>query len=182
MSITTTRSAERVTLPQLDLPLVAVFVGTDHHPFDRVLSWADEVASAGQHRWFVQHGSSDLPGSLSGEGILSASAMAELLERADAVVTHAGPGMVMEARAAGHLPIVVPRDSGLGEHVDDHQLRFSRRIADSGLVTLVRDQADFAGALEQTLSHGRIARTDDVRAHQTAARFGRLVDQLVQRA
>ena len=181
MSITTHRSAERFSPIRQDLPLVAVFVGTDHHPFDRVLTWAGEVAASGQHQWFVQHGSSVLPGRLSGEGILPASDMAELLDRADAVVTHAGPGMIMEARAAGHLPIVVPRDSGLGEHVDDHQLRFARRIADSGLVTLVHDQSDFTAALELTLRHGRIARTDDHRAAQASARFGRLVDQLVHR-
>lgn len=181
MSITVHRSAERVAPPRQDLPLVAIFVGTDHHPFDRVMAWADEVAAAGRHRFFVQHGSTVLPGSLEGDGILAASAMTELLEQADAVVTHAGPGMVMEARAAGHLPIVIPRDSGLGEHVDDHQLRFASRIADSGLVTLVHDRADFAAALDQTLRHGRIARTDDDRAHEASARFGRLVDQLVHR-
>ncbi|WP_341926713.1 glycosyltransferase [Nocardioides psychrotolerans] len=181
MSITTHRSAEPQTLPRLDLPLVAVFVGTDHHPFDRVLGWADAVAAHGRHRWFVQHGSTSLPGSLDGEGILSTTAMSELLERADAVVTHAGPGMIMEARAAGHLPIVVPRDSGLGEHVDDHQLRFARRVGDSGLVTLVQDQHGFATALDQTLRRGRIARPEDDHAHEASARFGRLVDQLVHR-
>lgn len=181
MSITTHRCAEPVVLPRQDLPLVAVFVGTDHHPFDRVLGWAGDVAASGRHRWFVQHGSTSLPSGLEGQGILSATAMSELLGRADVVVTHAGPGMIMEARAAGHLPIVVPRDSGLGEHVDDHQLRFAHRVADSGLMTLVRDQDAFAAALDQTLQHGRIARTDDDRAHEASARFGRLVDQLVHR-
>lgn len=181
MSITTHRATEPVDLPDQDLPLVVVFVGTDHHPFDRVLGWAGDVAASGKHRWFVQHGSTSLPGTLDGAGILSTTAMAELLERADAVVTHAGPGMIMEARAAGHLPIVVPRDCGLGEHVDDHQLRFARRVADAGLVTLVRDQQDFAAALDQTLRHGRIARTEDDHAHEASARFGRLVDQLVHR-
>lgn len=180
MSTTTHRSAEPALAGQ-DLPLVVVFVGTDHHPFDRVLAWAGDVASTGRHEFFVQHGSTTLPGSLSGTSILGAPAMAELLERADAVVTHAGPGMIMEARAAGHLPIVVPRDSRLGEHVDDHQLRFAGRIADSGLATLVHDRADFAAALDQTLRHGRLARVDEDRAHEASARFGHLVDQLVRR-
>lgn len=181
MSTTTHRALEHDTMPRQDLPLVAVFVGTDHHPFDRVLSWVGEAASAGGHQWFVQHGSTVLPGPLDGEGILSAAAMADLLHRADAVVTHAGPGMIMDARAAGHVPIVVPRNSGLGEHVDDHQLRFASRIADSGLVTLVHDQSDFTAALDQTLRRGRIERTNGDQAHEASARFGHLVDQLMHR-
>ena len=42
--------------------------------------------------------------------MLGVDQLAELLLSADAVVTHGGPGLIMEARAAGHCPIVVPRD------------------------------------------------------------------------
>jgi UDP-N-acetylglucosamine transferase subunit ALG13 len=100
--------------------LVAVLVGTDHHPFDRLLGWVSDIADRGPARWFVQHGSTSLPTGLPGAPMLAPAALHDLLVRADAVVCHGGPGLIMEARALGHRPVVVARDPGLGEHVDDH--------------------------------------------------------------
>ena len=159
-------------------PLVAVFLGTDHHPFDRVLTWSGDLAAADHHRWFVQHGYTDLPPTLDGAPILTARLLGELLRRADAVVTHAGPGMIMEARRAGHQPIVVARESGRGEHVDDHQVRFAEHVAGSGLITLVRHRVELETALAQTLRRGRRAAASPERSSEVAARFGDLVDRL----
>ena len=44
------------------------------------------------------------------------------------------PGEALQAFAHGKVPIVVPRQSAFGEHVDDHQVRFARKIADRILV------------------------------------------------
>lgn len=141
------------------LPLVAVLLGTDHHPFDRLVRWSSELASVGTRRFFVQHGSTSLPGLLpsgvEGSPMLGTDELASLLSRADAVVTHGGPGLVMEARQAGLHPIVVPRDPALGEHVDGHQLRFARVLARSGLAEVTDSQLGFERAVEAALVAGR---------------------------
>jgi UDP-N-acetylglucosamine transferase subunit ALG13 len=47
----------------------------------------------------------------------------------------------------GQRPLVVPRIARFGEAVDDHQLAFGHRLAETGLVTLVTDPARLREAL-----------------------------------
>lgn len=139
----------------VDLPLVAVLLGTDHHQFDRLLTWvADEECRPA--RWFVQHGSTALPPGVKGTPMLGMDELADLLVRADAVVTHGGPGLIMEARAAGHLPVVVPRDPALHEHVDGHQQLFTTRLADAGMIDRAVRRDEFVDAVNRALAvaHG----------------------------
>ncbi|MFB9313980.1 glycosyltransferase [Nocardioides plantarum] len=163
-------------------PLVAVLVGTDHHPFDRLVDWVATLAAAGSTRWFVQHGTTALPAGVDGAPILSPDALQDLLVRADAVVCHGGPGLIMEARSLGHRPIVVARDPARGEHVDDHQQRFLAFLGPRGLVTP-------AGSLRELDEAVRTAVATDDRQLLAAtagaaasARFGDLVDLLLQRS
>lgn len=161
-------------------PLVAVFLGTDHHRFDRLLGWAADLAAQGRFGFHVQHGSTPLPDGLSGAPLLGPAAMADLLDRADAVVTHGGPGSIMDAREHGHLPVVVPRDPHLGEHVDDHQQRFARFVARTGLVVTAYDEEELATRLSLAVLTGRHIKTEH-RVSPTLARFEALVEDLVHR-
>lgn len=157
-------------------PMVAVLLGTDHHPFHRLLHWVSEAARSGDIRWLVQHGSTPIPPDLDGARIWDADQLAEVLGRADAVVTHGGPGLIMEARAAGHLPVVVPRDPALKEHVDQHQQRFAGRLEAAGMVRVAHDQAEFTSAVQATLAAGRIVSTPgETATEQLCRRFGDLV-------
>ncbi|WP_157537016.1 glycosyltransferase [Nocardioides sp. Root190] len=161
-------------------PLVAVFLGTDHHPFDRLVRWAaglEERAGVSVH---VQHGSTTLPPGLPGASMLAPEPMDDLLHRASAVITHAGPGSIMDARDHGHVPIVVPRDPHLGEHVDDHQLRFARFIARSGAIMTAYDEDELAARVRMSVLVGR-PRTAVVRPTATLDRFEQLIDRLVRR-
>ena len=96
----------------------------------------------------------------------------------DVVVSHGGPATISEARAAGHLPVVVPRDPAFGEHVDDHQKRFSAWLASKGLVDRHTDEASFLVALDEALERGRTAGAEaDAAVAASVERFGRLVDE-----
>nr|WP_246290489.1 glycosyltransferase [Nocardioides marinus] len=99
--------------------------------------------------------------------------------------------MIMEARALGHLPLVVPRDPRLGEHVDDHQQRFARRAAEAGLVQAVGSVEELAVGLRRRLRRpvdaagARPAMAGAGGAGSEAgagavARFGQLMDELVR--
>jgi UDP-N-acetylglucosamine--N-acetylmuramyl-(pentapeptide) pyrophosphoryl-undecaprenol N-acetylglucosamine transferase len=52
---------------------------------------------------------------------------------ADVVVAHAGIGSALGALNAGRLPVLVPRRSSRGEHVDDHQIQIARELDGRGL-------------------------------------------------
>lgn len=162
-------------------PLVAVLVGTDHHPFDRLVGWVRDLAADGSVSWYVQHGTTTLPDGLDGAPILTSAGMQALLSEAAVVVTHGGPGLIMEARSLGHLPVVLPRDPALGEHVDDHQQRFVRRISAAGMAVAVDSPDSLRAAVAARLLVGRLNPGQDRGGTAAAVRIGRLVDDLVGR-
>jgi UDP-N-acetylglucosamine transferase subunit ALG13 len=129
--------------------LVLVMVGTDHHPFDRLVGWADELAERlPGTRVVVQHGASVPPLAAEGHAFLPHDEIVALLAEAAAVVCHGGPGTIMDARTAGHVPFCVPRDPSRGEHVDGHQQRFAALAQQAGVVTRVESLAVLAAGVE----------------------------------
>ncbi len=160
-------------------PLVAVFVGTDHHRFDRLLRWVEALGDSGLD-FFVQHGSTPLPPRLRGAPMLGPVELDALLRRASAVVTHGGPGSIMDARDRGHVPVVVARDPRLGEHVDDHQQRFVAHVGRTGMVLPATDLDRFEARIREAVVLGPV-RLEPERQSRTMARFEQLVDGLVRR-
>ena len=160
-------------------PLVAVLLGTDHHRFDRLVGYAEASTSWTGADWLVQHGSSRGSRILASVPMLAADELETLLLRAQAVVTHGGPGLIMEARAAGHTPVVVPRDPAFGEHVDGHQLRFTTRIARDGLIHRATTRAEFETCLAQALIAGRRNPGATSVPPYFSIEVGRLVDGVV---
>lgn len=139
--------------------MVAV-VGTDHHPFDRLVGWIDAAARRHpEHRFFVQHGASGAPVVAEGAPYLGHAALTAMLGEAAVMVCHGGPGTIMDARAQRLVPICVPRDPERGEHVDGHQLRFAAAAEHDGLVRRVLSAEEF----ERTLA---TALTDDPEPHE----------------
>lgn len=133
---------------------VCVLVGTDHHPFVRLVAWADEWSV--QHpadRVVVQHGHSPAPEVAAAVAFLDPVELTQLVRSSDVVVTHGGPGTMMTARSGGRMPILVPRDPARGEHVDGHQVRFSRWVEDKGLATVVRDVTALGDAVRANIEH-----------------------------
>lgn len=117
---------------------VVVSLGTDHHPFDRMLDWIE----IGQRRLeldaMVQRGATNERDGIESVDYVTADELAGLMRAADAVVCHGGPATISLARRSGHRPIVVPRNPALGEHVDDHQQRYTTKLAADGVVDSAR--------------------------------------------
>lgn len=166
-----------------------VAVGTDKHPFDRLVDWlaqwhADAADAVGLT---VQHGHTKAAGLPGAVPFLGHDALQQEMADADLVVCHGGPATILEARRHGHLPIVVPRDPGRGEHVDDHQQLFARRLGDAGLVALCETREQLHDALAAGLADAsRFAVAADPDAHEArrvaVARVGQIVEDLVARA
>jgi UDP-N-acetylglucosamine transferase subunit ALG13 len=165
-------------------PLVLLVVGTDHHPFDRAVDWVDAWAArrGSEVRVVVQFGTSVPPVHCEGHDLLPIDELEALMRGARAVVSHGGPGTIMGARNAGVVPIVIPRRAELGEHVDDHQVRFAARLADAGQVHIARSRAGLEETLDRALEGGTGFRLDAPEANpadEAAGRLGKLVDQLL---
>ncbi len=164
------------------LPFTFATVGTDHHPFDRLVDWVDSWTTDGEGRHaLVQSGTSRLPTNAAGYDYLPHPSMTEAFGAAHVVVSHGGTATVLEARRIGRLPIVVPRRPELGEHVDDHQVRFAKRLADRGQLVLVEDEAALRSHLDHALVDPmkyRLER-DEENARMAAHRFEVLVTELM---
>ena len=127
-----------------------VTVGLEAFPFDRLVSAVDDAVSEGliDSDTFIQYGSSLTPlVAATGCPYLEYAEMLERISDCDAVVGHAGVGTVMACRALNRVPIVVPRQRSLGEHLDDHQCAFADMLEREGLAyaargsgTLLRDE------------------------------------------
>ena len=135
-------------------PLLFASVGTDHHPFNRFVRWVDGWLGNGgssRVRCVMQTGTSVRPSHADSSEYFPYDEMRALMQAAALVVCHGGPGTITLAAAAGVRPIVVPRRHRLGEHVDDHQVAFSRRLASEGSVTLVETESALRTVLERAL-------------------------------
>jgi UDP-N-acetylglucosamine transferase subunit ALG13 len=170
--------------------LLLVTVGTDHHPFGRLLRWVDGwLGTAGGRaaglRCLMQTGTSAPPrnraGAVQWQAYLEFDALQAAMRDAAAVVCHGGPGTILGVRHMGAVPIVVPRQHRLGEHVDDHQVAFSRRLAAEGEVFLAESEADLYELLDRVAAEPAAFRAPSEHRGTAAAvrAFERLVDDLV---
>lgn len=162
-----------------------VSVGTDHHPFDRLVSWADSWAADNRDvDVFVQYGHADPSGVADGAPLLPLDELMAMFERADAIVTHGGPATIMDARRRGLRPIAIPRRPELGEHVDDHQVRFVAHMADRGLVATAATEQEFHGLLDRVCAEPAFLTNvaSGWSLEKAVERFGRLVAGLQPRA
>lgn len=168
--------------PVLD---VFVTVGTDTHPFDRMMVWLDRwLESRGDQtplRCLCQTGNSRPPQGAEHDDYLGHEQMESAVRTARVIVTHGGPATIMLAVALGKRPVVVPRTRTLGEHVDDHQRAFARRVAGDGSALLAETEEEFRANLDGLLSGRLSARarvSPGVGPERTVQRFERLVDGL----
>jgi UDP-N-acetylglucosamine transferase subunit ALG13 len=164
-------------------PFIFVAVGTDHHPFNRLIEWTERWLTFCQHpvSCLIQGGTSTPPEQGQWVDYLPYGEMERTMRAATAVVCHGGPGTIMLALHFGKKPIVVPRRQALGEHVDDHQEAFARRLFAEGEIDLGETEESFRWLLDTAMARGRPAhRSRPARATDaTVARFEELVDEMM---
>jgi UDP-N-acetylglucosamine transferase subunit ALG13 len=137
--------------------VILVALGTHPQPMDRLLRELDRLVESGAitDEVVVQAAAYGYrPRHLTTHGILPADELEQLIRRADVVIGHAGPGILAAARAARRVPVVVPREKRFGEHVDDHQVRYARRLATEPGYEVVLDLGVLPGAIERARTAG----------------------------
>jgi UDP-N-acetylglucosamine transferase subunit ALG13 len=136
--------------------MVVVSAGSYHLPFDRLRDWMEPwVARNADVRVVVQHGPSRPIAGAENHDVLPYHELLELCRTADAVVLQGGAGGVMDMRAIGRVPIVVPRVPVHDEVVDEHQLIFTDRAEKLGAVHRATSREQLWALLEEMLG-GRL--------------------------
>jgi UDP-N-acetylglucosamine transferase subunit ALG13 len=161
-----------------------VAVGTENYPFDRLVRWVDSwLAQVDRStKCLIQHGRAHPPRCADGVPYLPFEAFERAVRDSDVVVCHGGPGTIALVHRKGSRPIVVPRMRAYGEHVDDHQVLFARRVAGWGLIELAEDERRLHDLLDAAVA-GRLNLRGRPLQPRTEAveRFSRLVDPLLVR-
>lgn len=84
--------------------------------------------------------------------LISFDKMNELMQTSDIIITHGGPATFMSAIANGKKPIVVPRQEKYGEHVNDHQVDFSKQVKERyNSIEVVEEISELKDYLNQDL-------------------------------
>jgi len=126
---------------------IVVVTGTGL-PFQRLVNSVENCAKQSlTWSFWVQHGEAALPAGMAGVPYLPRAELLERVRAADAVISHAGVGAVLDAVQAGRRPLVMPRLKRHGEHVNDHQLQLATALARDGLVRVVESAEEVAAAL-----------------------------------
>ncbi len=162
--------------------LVVLSVGTDHHPFGRLVDWMVEWGRAHpEHKLIMQRGTVPAPEDFESHELIPHDQLRELFRSATAVVSHGGPSTVMDARMAGRLPIVVGRDPARGEHVDGHQLRFAAHLGHHELARVASTRDELFALLDEALAEPEAFQIplQEIEASAGVAEFGRVLDDLL---
>ncbi|WP_431711837.1 glycosyltransferase [Glutamicibacter uratoxydans] len=136
---------------------VLALVGTDHHPFDRLVQVLD--------KWYqnqdapdrglvceIQYGTSKPPTYATGYSYLERVELDEKMAQADLVICHGGPSTIIELLRGGKFPLVMPRDPKRGEHVDGHQQRFAAHMQRRGMIEIIESLNDLNAGIQRVHS------------------------------
>jgi UDP-N-acetylglucosamine transferase subunit ALG13 len=111
--------------------MIFVTVGTHEQPFNRLVKKIDDLVADGtiKEKVVIQTGFSTYqPVHCDNHKMMSFEEMQNTLKEARIVITHGGPSSFIEALQFGKVPIVVPRQEKYHEHVNNHQVDFTKLI------------------------------------------------------
>lgn len=111
--------------------MIFVTVGTHEQPFNRLIQKIDELKRDGviNEEVIMQTGFSTYePKYCISYKLIPFNKMNEYVEQARIVITHGGPASFIMPLQIGKTPIVVPRQKKYDEHVNDHQVDFSKAV------------------------------------------------------
>ncbi len=109
--------------------MIFVTVGTHEQPFNRLIKEIDNLKKENiiRDEVIIQKGYSDyIPKYCKYKEFYPFDEMNYFYKKARIVITHAGPSSIIEVLSEGKIPIVVPRKKEFEEHVDNHQVEFTK--------------------------------------------------------
>lgn len=123
--------------------MIFVTVGTHEQAFNRLVEKIDELKGKGiiQEEVVIQTGyCTYAPKNCKWSKLIPYDEMIKNVEDARIVITHGGPASFIMPLQVGKVPIVVPRQFKFNEHVNDHQVDFSKAVAQrQGNIIVVED-------------------------------------------
>ncbi|WP_097002923.1 glycosyltransferase [Lacrimispora amygdalina] len=131
--------------------MIFATVGTHEQPFNRLLKEIDRLKEIGiiLEDVIIQTGYSTYePRYCEWHKLLPYDDMVKNVERARIVITHGGPASFIMPLQIGKIPVVVPRQYEFHEHVNNHQVEFTKAVKERyGNIIPVYDISELADVM-----------------------------------
>lgn len=165
--------------------MIFVTVGTHEQPFNRLVQSLDKLKSDGiiQEEIFIQSGFSTYePKYCKWSKLLPYKDMIKKVEEARIVITHGGPASFIMPLQIGKVPVVVPRRYEFNEHVNNHQVEFTKTVAERlGIIIPLYDINNLKDVL---LNYNKTVASISLKMNSNNAAFNieieKIVDDLVK--
>lgn len=132
--------------------MILVTLGTQDKPFTRLLEAIDNEIKKGniQEEVIVQAGCTKYKSpNMKVLDYIPVNEFADLVSKADLVITHAGVGSILTALKQGKKIIAAARLKEFGEHTNNHQLQLLENFEQEGYLIALKDFDKLGEALEQ---------------------------------
>ena len=165
--------------------MIFVTVGTHEQQFNRLIEFIDRMKGQGliEEEVIMQTGYSTYePSFCKWDRMLPYSQMEKNVQDARIVSTHGGPASFIMPLRLGKVPIVVPRQYSLREHVNNHQVDFVKKVSEEkGMIIPVFDIQDLEHIV---LDYDNIVKNKNSNLVSNNARFNeefaKIVDSLFE--
>lgn len=125
--------------------MIFVTVGTHEQGMDRLFIEIDRLIEEGViiEKVFAQIGYTNYePKNFEYKKLIGYDEMDNLVRKSDIIITHGGPGSIFHPLQYDKIPIVVPRNPKYNEHVDNHQILFTKRLEQEKKILAVYEVSD----------------------------------------
>lgn len=160
--------------------MIFVTVGTHEQPFNRLVECIDNLKKGNviQDDIIIQTGYSTYePKYCKWQKLYPYQQMLKWVKEARIVITHGGPSSFIMPLQIGKIPIVVPRRHEFNEHVNDHQVSFSKAVAQRmGTIIVVDDMDKLA---ETIMNYDEIIAGMNSGLKSNNARFNKELEKIV---
>lgn len=159
--------------------MIFVTVGTHEQPFNRLVKYMDKWSAEHDEEVVIQTGFSTYePKHCKWSKLYPYSQMVELVEKARLVITHGGPSSFIMPLQINKIPIVVPRKKKFGEHVNNHQVDFSKAVAErKGNIIVVEDISKLGKIISD---FDQLIKVMPMALRSNNARFNKLLEKTVE--
>lgn len=131
--------------------MIFIILGSQKFQFNRLLKTVDYLIDTGviKEEVLAQVGFSDyIPHNFEYRKFFDYPVMADLIQKADIIITHGGTGSIVGAVKAGKKTIAIPRKAEYKEHVDDHQIQIIKLFDEQNLICACEECEQLESALE----------------------------------
>lgn len=160
--------------------MIFVTVGTHEQSFNRLIECIDNLKEDGtiNEDVIIQTGYSTYePKHCRWQKLFPYQRMLKLVGAARIVITHGGPSSFIMPLQIGKTPIVVPRRYEFNEHVNNHQVSFSKAVAERMGTIIVVDDMDTLGLT--IMNYDEIIRGIKSGLQTNNSRFNEELDKIV---